>query len=112
MYTVLTRHGSVQGSGLSLEEAAKTVLTYDGNEFEVRKDSDGLGHTLWVSRFSRNSSCWDGLTRSRFYSGEIDLEPANKEIFAKVVKAAYDFDRQTVMTDDAYNAEQAELNAE
>lgn len=55
MYTVTTRHGDVQGRGLSAKEAADMILTYDGHLYEIRPGSHGL-MDLWVSRHSQNST--------------------------------------------------------
>ena len=104
-YTVLNRHGDVQVEGASLSEAAQAVLGYDGHEYEIRKDEDGLGYTLWVSQFSRNSALGGRpLVRSAIYSsfnGQSEGD-AEAEIFRKVIAHASSWDNQDVMTDESY----------
>lgn len=45
---------SIAGKGLTLEQAADTLLTSDGYEYEIRQE-DGL-FVLWASDGSRNST--------------------------------------------------------
>lgn len=104
MYTVLNRHGEAQTTGASLAEAAQAVLEYDGNVYAIQPEEDGHGYRLWVSRFSRNSSCYDGLTHSGIFSLLDDRNLAEAEIFQKVINNADWWDGQTVMLDSEFEA--------
>lgn len=105
-YTVLNRHGAVQDRGLTLADAAQVVMGYDGHEYEI-KDSDGpsrIGFDLWTSNFSRNSTAFNGLTKSTIYSVHEDRALAEAEIYRKVIKNAEWFCGCAVMTDEEYAA--------
>jgi len=84
MFTVIHDGGTVELSSASLAEAAHMVMRYDGHEFEIRANEDG-GFSLWTTRFSRNSRCYRGLTRSMIYSIEDDKTRAEAEIYQKVI---------------------------
>jgi hypothetical protein len=109
-FTVLNRHGQVQTQNASLTEAAQTVLGYDGHEYEIRPDENNKGFWLYVSQFSRNSSCGGRpLVRGRCYSAADMGAEAEAEIFQYVIDHADFWDNLTVMTDEAYAREQAEI---
>lgn len=110
-YTVLNRHGDVQAEGETLASAAQIVMNYDGNEYEIRAENDG-GYRLWVSRHSRNSTAWDGLTSSRIFSLNNDEALATAEIYRKVIQHADWWNDQRVVTDADYAAELAEVAAQ
>lgn len=110
-YTVTNRHGTEQGRGLSLTEAAQTLLGYDGHEFDICPASGG-GFNLFTSRFSRNSTTYDGVTQSSIYSAADARAAAEAEIFAKVIKHAERFCGCTAMTDTDYDAMLAETGHE
>ncbi len=111
-FTVLNRHGEVQTQNASLREAAQTVLGYDGHEYEIRRGENNKGFWLYVSQFSRNSSCGGRpLVRGCCYSAADTEAEAETEIFQDVIDHASFWDDQTVMTDEAYAREQTEITA-
>jgi hypothetical protein len=105
-YTVLNRHGDVQSQGETLATAAQIVLGYDGHEFEIRQD--GGRFELWTSTFSRNSTAYNGLARSRISSLNTDAARAAADIYRQVIRNADWFEGQRVETDADYAAEVAE----
>lgn len=58
-FVVLNPQGEVLKSNASAKEAAEVVLGYDGHEWEIRPGHHNIGYTLFVSKFSRNSACYD-----------------------------------------------------
>lgn len=109
-YTVLNRHGDVQEQGCTLFEAAQIVLGYDGNAYEIRPATDGKGYDLWVSSVSRNSSAYNGLTKSRIFSVADGEQLAYADIYRQVIHNASWFENCEVMTDAAYAEMQAEIS--
>lgn len=94
-YTVLNRHGSVLGSELSQKDAADLILTYDGHQYEIRKDGDWF--ELWVSQFSRNSTLGGRpLVKSAIFGESED------QIWTSVITHADYWDNQTCMLDADY----------
>ena len=96
-YTVLNHTGDVQGSGLSLYEAARTVLTHGGGTYKISK-SAGLGFFL---------SDGGGARLPSLYSCHIDPDLAEADIYRQVIKIADWWHNQTVMTDEDFTAMQA-----
>ena len=91
-YTVLNRHGTVQGRGLSARDAADLILSYDGHQYEVRRDGDWC--ELWVSQFSQNSTLGGRpLVKSVVFGKDEDA------IWQSVLTHADKWDGQTCMTD-------------
>lgn len=112
-YTVLNRHGEVQGEGESLISAAQIVLGYDGYEHEIRKSAGAdKGFDLWTSNASRNSTSYRGLSKSSIYSLHEDAALAEAEIYRKVIRNADWWSGCVVLTDANYAAEMAELSAQ
>lgn len=109
-YTVLDRDGDVQGDGETLAGAALIVLGYDGNEHEIRPARDGKGFDLWVSSVSRNSSAYNGLTKSRIFSLAEGEQLALADIYRQVIRNADWWSGCRVVTDADYAVELAELN--
>lgn len=102
-YTLINHmSGEVEQRGVSTMDAAETLLMHDGNQFEIRPEPDG-GFGLYTSRFSRNSSCFDGLTRSVIYSSSELLQTATAEIYQKVVECGF-WERPTIMSDSSYDS--------
>jgi hypothetical protein len=52
-YTVIDPSDRVMERGLSLDEAARAILTYDGREFEIRPARGGCSE-LWVRNAARS----------------------------------------------------------
>jgi len=111
MYTVTTHDDIYRHE--SPESAADLLLSHDGYEHEIRRYDDG-GYCLWVSKFSRNSSCGGSpLTRSVIWSAENDLELASLDIAVKVLQSGYwESDSVMAWTDADYEAMLAENAAE
>lgn len=104
-YTVTNRHGAIQIKGASLAEAAIECLTYDGHEYEFRANDQGYVD-LYTSNYSRNGSCWNGLSKSIFY-GETEAA-----IFQNVIAQAELFEGCEVWTDAAYATMIADLEGD
>ena len=109
-YTVLNRHGVIQDQGVSLAVAAQIVLGYDGNTYEIRRSEDGFD--LWVSSVSRNSSAYNGVTKSRIFSTHTDEALAEADIYRQVIRNAAWFESCEVMTDADYAEYVAESDTE
>jgi len=105
MYTVLNHNGDIQAQGVDLAEAAHIVLTYDGHDYDIRRDEDG-GHALYVSQFSLNSP-FGGRPLVRC----VDYFKNEAEIYQFVVDHATNWLNQMVMTDEDYAQMQQEINA-
>lgn len=105
MYTVLNHNGDMQAQGVDLAEAAHIVLTYDGHDYDIRRDDDG-GYSLFVSKFSLNSpSGGRQLVRC------VEYFKNETEIYQFVVDNAARWQNQTVMTDEDYAQMVQEINA-
>jgi hypothetical protein len=111
-YTVLSStSGEAIATGLTAAEAMQEILTDDGHEYEIRPEADGHGSRLWTSTYSRNSTAYNGLTASVVYSLAADEAEAEQEIAAKVIAAHWPR-KPEAMTDEAYTAMRAEMDAE
>lgn len=104
-YTVISQHGDVIATGLSLRDAADEVLSSDSREYDVRQDSDGT-YTLW----SRQQVANRGWTATRFFSVATDRGEAEDEIFRAVVIFGYLSGHHEVIPDAAYAATLAQLS--
>lgn len=108
-YTIINSNsGLVEDRGVSLETAARELLGYDGFEYEIRRADDGRGYELWVSRFSRNSTCYNGLTRSVVFSISDDEAAATAEIYQRVIESGH-WTGPDVITDEQYDRMIAEM---
>ena len=107
-FTVISGSGVVQAEGLSADEAAVQVLTYDGHNYEIRPDADG-GFWLWHTQRGGGGNV--PMVRTLIYSAAETEDEAQDEIFAEVLTKADWFDHQDVMTDAAYAAMVAEIEA-
>ncbi len=113
LYTVLDCNGEHQVSGLTVAEAAREVMQYDGHQFEIRAAEDGNGFELWTSQFSRNSTGGGRpLVKSVIYSVADDRDAAEAEIYRKVIAHADWWKGYSVMTDEDYAARKAIFDAE
>lgn len=80
-YTISRANGSPLVLNVSTRDAAQTILTYDGHDYELRRAGDWI--ELYVSQFSRNSPCGGRpLIRSTIAGASED------EIYTKVVEHA------------------------
>jgi hypothetical protein len=109
-YTVLNRHGCVQERCCTLYQAAQIVLGYDGHTHEIRPAPDGKGFDLWTSNVSRNSSAYNGLTKTVIFSIAEGEQLGHADIYRQVIRHADWFNGCEVMTDAAYDEMQNELN--
>lgn len=107
-FVVLNPQGEVLKSNASAKEAAELVLGYDGHEWEIRLDEDGEGYTLWVSKFSRNSTTWSGLHETSLYSFDDNIAEAEAHIFKQVCNLSSCWNGCTIIGQDQYDASMAE----
>jgi hypothetical protein len=102
------RHGNNALSGLSVADAAREILTADGQDFEIRREGD-----CW--RLWQRKECAGVKWRAvLIWSFEEPEDAAEADIFQRVVNRCLEgrWDRYThIMTDDAYNAMLAQLAA-
>lgn len=103
------RHGNNATSGLSVADAAREILTADGQDFEIRRLGD-------FSRLWQRKECagvkWHAVSAWSFEETE---DAAEADIFQQVVNLCLEgrWDRYTeIMTDEAYNAMLAQLAAD
>ncbi len=110
-YTLIRQDSDTLWSGLDLEDAAREIIGYGGYDFEIHKDGDGLGYTLWRARWSRRSTEFKDPTlsafvKTAFYVGSgYNEEQAAQAIYQKVVDNAEMFSGQRCVTDEAYAQE-------
>ena len=114
LYTVLNRHGEVQGRGLTVAHAARTVMEYDGYAFEIRPgDPKFGGFDLWCSDGSAASIRGaTHMTKSVIFSLESDRATAEAEIFKQVIDHADWRHGCDVVPDKDYDKMLADLAAE
>lgn len=102
-YTVEAPNGDVIERGLSLEDAAVAILTYDGRDYQVRPDPvDDQARILMVTQFSHNRSggCGEYLPAwlgERVIRSAADLDEAGN--LTNREDALTQIWRQVVMTD-------------
>jgi transglutaminase-like putative cysteine protease len=111
-YTITRSSGEVLDRGLTAEQAAIEIMSYDGHEFEIRPEPD-RGFRLWTSEYSRNSTLGGRpLTESVIFSLAANEADARAEIYAEVIAHADWFKGQDAYTDEAYDAMLAEIEAD
>lgn len=119
-YTVTNRHGTVEGRYLTLTEAAEVILTYDGFTHEIRRvegydQGDESQWELMVSDGSRASVRGAGHMKSTLLSiGPVyaaSEDDAWSKLAERVCTQADLWSGLSCMTDDAYDALQAESAA-
>lgn len=109
LYTVTDcNSGDMIDTACTAAEAMHIILTDDGHQYEIRPEADGDGFRLWTSTYSRNSTAWNGLTKSTVYSLEVDAEKAEQEIAEKVIAAGWPR-KPEAMTDERYAEMLAEM---
>lgn len=103
-YTIVsTTSGEAVERGLSIRDAAETLLTADTFTYDIVREVDGDGYRLMLSRSSGASTGPRGMTASVFFSLENDYHVAEAEIFAAVVAHDGDWHGLEAMTDAAYD---------
>ena len=106
-YTII--HGTEIETGLSLEEAAQTLLQHDGADYEIRRAADGTGFELWHRKQVANKP-W---TKTVIYSTSDDEAAAEAEIFEEVIMCGHwDTDNLQSMTDETYRVMRADMEDE
>jgi hypothetical protein len=108
-FTVENASGNLLGRGLSLFEAAIEVLRYDGHEYQIRQDDDGIGWRLYTSTYSCNSTAYKGLKPSTIFSTADTETEATEDIMRQVVENAIWFKGCCVQTDADYDAMTVEV---
>lgn len=109
-YTVFHSNDSTKAtSRLTLEEAARELLTYDGHDYEIREGgilSDGTQfYCLYVTQFSRNSPLGSKpMVRTTIYG------VSKTKIYRKVVME--NWHGMEAMTDAQYDQMLADLEQE
>ncbi|HQU16635.1 MAG TPA: hypothetical protein PLO69_11110 [Gammaproteobacteria bacterium] len=111
-YTVFNSLNAVYDtavSGLSLADAARTLLWTDSHDFEIRRTE--TGHDLFITPFSRASTLGSRpMVKSRFFSLSDDPAVAEAEIFTAVVNE--DWHGLEAMTDEAFLQMEADFKAQ
>lgn len=104
-YTIVCPSGEALEHGLTLEEAAKELLWYDGHKYELRKDSRNAGWAIW-----RTNKLGE-MSETIFYSACEDENAAWRELAERVV-AQWGGEgwrnEPEAMTDDQWDKLQAE----
>jgi hypothetical protein len=112
MYTVFHQDDAFAPQiGLTLEQAATELLTYDGHDFEIR-DGGNSGFELWHTQFSRNGTLGGRpMVQTVIWSIKSDRAEAETEIFEKVIASGY-WTPMEAMKDQAFEAMMAQIALE
>mgnify|MGYP006919628563 CR=1 FL=1 len=112
-YTVLDAAGSIEDSDLTIDAAARCVMSYDGHDFAIEPAADGRGFDLFVTEFSRNSTLGGRpMVKSRIFSLADTREAAEADIFKQVIDHADWWKGMEVLTDADYAEREAEFMAD
>ena len=104
-YTVLTHNGDLIDTGLTADEAARAILTYDGCDFELRPIEDG-GFALWSRQQVANKPWQKSLILWSIAENEKEAEA---DIFVKVLKHSSEWRHSPyAITDESYAADLAD----
>ena len=106
-YTIINRHGDVIARNLNGDDAARTILEYDGHDFDVRAEMGRDGALYWALYVSPGGGC--PMVRSRIYSLCPDRWNARAEIMAKVRRHSEWWNGLTCRADADCDAMMAEL---
>ena len=111
-YTVFHQEDERNAStGLSLEEAATALLTYDGHDFEIRSADDGC-FELWHTPFSRNGTLGGRpMVQTVIYSIKTVWVDAEADIFEQVIDCGH-WAPMIALPDAAYLVMLSEFEAE
>lgn len=107
-FVVLNPQGEVLKSNASAKEAAEVVLGYDGHEWEIRPGHHNIGYTLFVSKFSRNSACYDSRLIEIVHANGNSMEEIEEKIFQEVCHEQSIWNDCTIIGQDQYDASMAE----
>ena len=102
-YTVIDNNGSVLGSGLCAELAADIVLTYDSQEYKIRRNAEANSWEIWTRKQCANKP-W---AFSGFDSYLENQEAAEQELYQAVIDVDFGCS-PSVMTDEQYARMQEE----
>lgn len=86
MFNVYNSIGTPLAQNVDLNEAAETVMLYDGHEYDIRR-GDGEW-VLYTSPYSRNSTLYSGLRPTGIGSVADDKTAATAEIYQQVISHA------------------------
>lgn len=96
-YSVITDEGTL-GSGLTLAEAGRAMLTYDGHDYDVRRTAENDGWELWVTP-SHNSGA--PMVPAYEYSFADDEAAATTQMLEKMALRLRDGRPFCLVEDDA-----------
>jgi hypothetical protein len=100
-YTVFDTDGTVIARHLSAEAAVITALTHGGRTFDIRRDENGQGFALWMSKEPGN------LVKSEIGSSATGAARAREEIFSGVIAASGSWQGPTIIDDATYDLQLA-----
>jgi len=105
-YTVVSESGDHIRSGLTAIDAMDEILSHDGYAYEIRREADGSGFTLWHSDGSAASPRGARhMVQTVIYSVANNADAAKAEIAAKVLAASEGWPGSPeAMTDAEYDA--------
>ncbi len=106
LYALIDYDGVLLDENLTLAEAAQSVLTSDGREYEIR-EADGGGFWLWT----RHQTAGEKWTQTVCYSAADDRAVAEAEIYQQVVNAEWRGHDEAI-TMDAWRERCAEIEAD
>jgi hypothetical protein len=105
LYTVARADGEGREINLTIAEAARAILHYDGQDYEIRREPDGDGWRLWQRQQVANRP-WHPVLIWSFAETESEAEA---EMLAEVVEKSSAWQDQigglAAQTMDAYLAE-------
>jgi hypothetical protein len=114
-YTLIDAQYVVVDRGLSITDAARDILNYDGHAYEVRKE--GGEYCLYCSQGSRNSQSGLGKFTQSWVFGKLvivdasDDEKAFEKIAAMIVNNDW-VGALTAMADADYDKQEADFAAQ
>lgn len=113
LYVVINRAGEPIAEGLTEAEAAHEILTYDGEEYDIRADAYDEGGSLWTL-WTRHQTANRHWTPTILGSWQTDRDAAEAVILAEVVRAADTFNGWTAeaIPQDDWDEMQARLAEE
>lgn len=105
-YTILDGEGYEIERGLSLADAAHSIMTSDSRQWEIRP-VDGGGFSAW----SRQPVANRDWSETVFYSAKDDRAEAESDIASQIVNAERMAGHYEAITDRAYDEMRAQIAA-